>query len=194
MCGKNSSIIYRSVFAHCVFDGVYFLGFNPLHVSAAPHFSSIETRVRVVSPNASWTHWNLHREVLISKTMLDELKSVLSTSPWKQWTASSPGRCNRTCLKGCAKRWGVSIKHFSCTPRYVGFPGRNYWQDLWNSAMKSEMFLDDKSDYARSLHNEAFVLKLTYLADIFSKLNRVCTYKERKEPIYLQLTTKFEVS
>jgi len=33
-----------------------------------------------VSPNASWTHCNIHREVLVSKNLPDNLKMVLNTS------------------------------------------------------------------------------------------------------------------
>lgn len=38
------------------------------------------------------------------------------------------------------------------------------------------MFLDGQNDYANSLYDEKFVLKLTYLADIFSKLNDLNLY------------------
>lgn len=33
-----------------------------------------------VSPNASWTPCNIHREVLVSKNLTDNLKIVLNTS------------------------------------------------------------------------------------------------------------------
>jgi hypothetical protein len=36
---KYNIYLDRSVFAHCVFDDVYFIDFNPLHVSAVLHFS-----------------------------------------------------------------------------------------------------------------------------------------------------------
>ncbi|XP_026814442.1 protein FAM200A-like [Rhopalosiphum maidis] len=42
--------------------------------------SSIVTRMLKVSPNASWTHCNIHREVLVSKNLPDNLKIVLNTS------------------------------------------------------------------------------------------------------------------
>jgi len=38
------------------------------------------------------------------------------------------------------------------------------------------LFLKEKTDLAKSLHNEDFILKLTYLADIFSKLNELNLY------------------
>lgn len=42
--------------------------------------SSVVTRMLEVSPNALWTHCNIHREVLVSKHMPDNLKNVLNTS------------------------------------------------------------------------------------------------------------------
>ncbi|XP_050523920.1 zinc finger BED domain-containing protein 5-like [Daktulosphaira vitifoliae] len=42
--------------------------------------SSVVTRMLEVSPNASWTHCNIHREVLVSKNLPDNLKIVLNTS------------------------------------------------------------------------------------------------------------------
>jgi hypothetical protein len=42
--------------------------------------SSVVTRMLEVSPNASWTHCNIHREVLVSKNLPDNLKMVLNTS------------------------------------------------------------------------------------------------------------------
>jgi len=38
------------------------------------------------------------------------------------------------------------------------------------------LFLKEKTDLEKSLHNEDFILKLTYLADIFSKLNELNLY------------------
>lgn len=38
------------------------------------------------------------------------------------------------------------------------------------------LFLKEKTDLAKSLHNEDFILKLTYLADVFLKLNELNLY------------------
>ncbi|XP_029650700.1 zinc finger BED domain-containing protein 5-like [Octopus sinensis] len=45
------------------------------------------------------------------------------------------------------------------------------------------IFLEDKSDFAKYLRNEEFVLRLTYLADIFSKLNDLNLYLQGTEGI-----------
>jgi hypothetical protein len=98
-------------------------------------------------------------------------------------------------LESCARRLGVSINHFFCTLRYVGSGGGKVLTKLVELREEVAMFLDEKSDLAKSLHDEEFIPKLTYLADIFSKLNELNFYlKERKESIYLQFTTKFKVS
>ena len=41
---------------------------------------------------------------------------------------------------------------------------------------KVAMFLEDKCDFAKYLRNEEFILWLTYLADIFSRLNELNLY------------------
>ena len=43
------------------------------------------------------------------------------------------------------------------------------------------MFLDEKSDYVELSRYDEFVLKLTYLTDIFSKLNELNLYLQRTE-------------
>ncbi|CAI9743108.1 Hypothetical predicted protein [Octopus vulgaris] len=45
------------------------------------------------------------------------------------------------------------------------------------------IFLEDKSDFAKYLRDEEFVLRLTYLADIFSKLNDLNLYLQGTEGI-----------
>ncbi|KRX12581.1 Zinc finger BED domain-containing protein 5 [Trichinella nelsoni] len=42
--------------------------------------SGVVTRVLNQSPNASWTHCSIHREVLALKTISDDLKNVLNTA------------------------------------------------------------------------------------------------------------------
>jgi len=45
------------------------------------------------------------------------------------------------------------------------------------------MFLEGKCDFAKYLRDEEFVLRLTYLADIFSKLNELNLYLQGTEGI-----------
>lgn len=53
---------------------------------------------------------------------------------------------------------------------------------------------NSKSNLGKCLHNEDFVVQLTYLADIFSNLNEPNIYKKWKGKMYLQCMTSFEVS
>jgi hypothetical protein len=47
------------------------------------------------------------------------------------------------------------------------------------------VFLDEKRDLAKSLRDEEFIPKLTYLADIFSKLNELNLYLQGTEGAYI---------
>lgn len=42
--------------------------------------SSAVTRMLEVNPNAPWTQYNIYKEVLVSKYMLDNLNNILNTS------------------------------------------------------------------------------------------------------------------
>ena len=56
------------------------------------------------------------------------------------------------------------------------------------------MFLEGKCDFVKYLRDKEFILRLTYLADIFSRLNELnFTYKDQKVSVYLKFTTKLEV-
>lgn len=43
------------------------------------------------------------------------------------------------------------------------------------------LFLNEKTDLAKSLYNEEFILKLVYLSNIFSKLNELNSYLQGTE-------------
>ena len=42
--------------------------------------SSVVTRIQEISPDVRWTHCNIHREMLVSKPLSDNLKGVLDLS------------------------------------------------------------------------------------------------------------------
>ena len=55
------------------------------------------------------------------------------------------------------------------------------------------MFLEGKCDFVKYLRDKEFILRLTYLADIFSRLNELnFTYKDQTVSVYLKFTTKLE--
>ena len=51
------------------------------------------------------------------------------------------------------------------------------------TSRRSAMFLEGKCDFAKYLRDEEFVLRLTYLAEIFSKLNELNLYLQGTEGI-----------
>lgn len=42
--------------------------------------SSVITKIREINPNVTWLHCNIHREVLVSKSLSDDFISVLNMS------------------------------------------------------------------------------------------------------------------
>jgi hypothetical protein len=84
--------------------------------------SSVVTRVLEVIPDTSWTHCNLHRKVLVSKSMSDNLKNFFNTSvKIMNFVKSRP--LQSRLFENCARRWGVPINRIFCTLRYVGSRG-----------------------------------------------------------------------
>ena len=60
--------------------------------------------------------------------------------------------------------------------------------------MRKLLFLEGKCDFVKYLRNEKFILRLRYLADIFSRFNELnLTYKDQKVSVYLKFMTKLEV-
>ena len=60
--------------------------------------------------------------------------------------------------------------------------------------MEIAMVLEGKCDFVKYLCDKEFILRLTYLADIFSRLNELnFTYKNYKVSVYLKFMTKLDV-
>ncbi|KRX25667.1 Zinc finger BED domain-containing protein 5, partial [Trichinella nelsoni] len=137
--------------------------------------SGVVTRVLKQSPNASWTHCSIHREALVSKTISDDLKNVLNTAVKIINFIKSKPLQSRLFVKLC-KEMG------SCHTSLL-FHSEVRWLSrgkvlarLVELREEVAIFLKGQSDYSKVLRDEKFVLKLTYLADIFSKLNELNLY------------------
>lgn len=137
--------------------------------------SSVVTRVLEKSPCALWTHCSLHREALVSKALPDDLKTVLNiavkivnyvkTRPLQarlfQKLCEEMGSLHTSLLLHTEIRW---LSRGKVLTRLV---------ELRHEV---SIYLEGKTEYIAHLQDAEFVLKLTYLADIFSKLNELNLY------------------
>ncbi|XP_066465575.1 zinc finger BED domain-containing protein 5-like [Tiliqua scincoides] len=142
--------------------------------------SSVVTRVLEVCPNASWTHCSIHREVLVSKSMSENLKNVLNTSIKIVNFIKSKSLQPRLFEKLCEEMGSTHTSLFLHTEARWLSRGKVLTRVV---ELREEiaMLLDDKSDLAKWLRNKEFVLVLSYLADIFSKLNELNLYLQVTE-------------
>ncbi|XP_026821623.1 zinc finger BED domain-containing protein 5-like [Rhopalosiphum maidis] len=137
--------------------------------------SSVVTRMLEVSPNALWTHCNIHREVLVSKHMPDNLKNVLNTSVKIVNFIKTRPLQSRLFEKLC-EEMGNSHRSLLLHTEVRWLSRGKVLTRLVELREEVALFLKEKTDLAQFLYNEEFILKLTYLADIFSKLNELNLY------------------
>ncbi|KAL4108255.1 hypothetical protein QTP88_018486 [Uroleucon formosanum] len=137
--------------------------------------SSVVTRMLEVNPNALWTHCNIHREVLVSKHMPDNLKNVLNTSVKIVNFIKTRTLQSRLFEKLC-EEMGNSHRSLLLHTEVRWLSRGKVLTRLVELREEVALFLKEKTDLAQFLYNEEFILKLTYLADIFSKLNELNLY------------------
>ncbi|XP_063302509.1 zinc finger BED domain-containing protein 5-like [Pelobates fuscus] len=137
--------------------------------------SGVVTRILKLSPNASWTHCSLHREALVCKNMGEDLKNVLNTAVKIVNFIKSKPLQSRLFEKLC-EEMGSLHKSLLLHTEVRWLSRGKVLTRLVELREEVAMFLDGQNDYAKSLYDEKFVLKLTYLADIFSKLNELNLY------------------
>ena len=135
-------------------------------------YSSAVTRILERNPNASWTHSNLHRAALVTKYISDDIKNVLKTSvKIMNFIKSKPlqSRLFERMFEGMGSNPKSLLLHTEI---------RWFWRGkvltrLAELREEVAMFLEGKCDFAKCLLDEEFILRLTYLADIFSRLNEL---------------------
>jgi hypothetical protein len=137
--------------------------------------SSVVTQVLAVSPNASWTHCNIHREALVSKSMPDDLKNVLNIAVKIVNLIKSRPLQTRLFEKLC-EEMGSNHKSLLLHTEVRWLSRGKVLTRLVEFREEVAMFLGDKNELEKSLRDPKFVLKLTYLADIFTKLNELNLY------------------
>ncbi|KRY26810.1 Zinc finger BED domain-containing protein 5 [Trichinella spiralis] len=142
--------------------------------------SGVVTRVLKQSPNATWTHCSIHREALVSKTISEDLKNVLNTAVKIINLIKSKPLESRLFEKLC-EEMGSSHKSLLFHSEVRWLSRGKVLTRLVELREEVAVFLKGQSDYSKVLQDEKFVLKLTYLADIFSKLNELNLYLQRMD-------------
>lgn len=137
--------------------------------------SGVVTRIVEVSPKATWTHCSIHREALVCKSLSEEFQMVLNTSvKIVNFIKTKPLQA-RLFEKLCDEM-GSRHKALLLHTEVRWLSRGKVLTRLVELRQEVASFLDEISDLGLSLRDENFVLKLTYLADIFSKLNELNLY------------------
>jgi hypothetical protein len=144
--------------------------------------SSVVTRVLEVSPDASRTHCNLHREVLISKSKSGNLKNVLNTSVKIVNFIKSRPLQSRLFEKLCEEMRSIHKSILLHTEVRWLSKGKVLTR-LVELREEVAIFLDKNKRFTKIVGDEEFIPKLTYLADIFSKLNELNLYLQGTEGV-----------
>ena len=137
--------------------------------------SSVVTKILERNPNASWTHCNLHRAALVSKHLSDNFKNVLNTSVKIVNFIKSKPLQTRLFEKLC-EEMGSNHRTLLLHTEIRWLSRGKVLTRLGELREEVAMFLEGKCDFAKCLRDKEFILRLTYLADIFSKLNELNLY------------------
>ena len=144
--------------------------------------SGVVTRILQLNPNASWTHCNLHRAALVSKHISDDFKNVLNTAVKIVNFIKTKPLQSRLFEKLC-EEMGSNHKSLLLHTEIRWLSRGKVLTRLAELREEVAMFLESKSDLATYLRDKEFILRLTYLADIFSRLNELNLYLQGTEGI-----------
>lgn len=137
--------------------------------------SGVVAKVLVVSPHAEWRHCNIHREALVSKCLSEDLETVLDCAvKIVNFIKSKPLKL-RLFEKLCEEMGSEHKALFLHTEVRWLLRGRVLTR-LAELREEVAMFFDNKNELGKWLRDTNYVLKLTYLIDIFSKLNELNLY------------------
>ena len=133
--------------------------------------SGVVTRILQLNPNASWTHCNLHRAALVSKHISDDFKNVLNTAVKIVNFIKTKPLQSRLFEKLC-EEMGSNHKSLLLHTEIRWLSRGKVLTRLAELREEVAMFLESESDLATYLRDKEFILRLTYLADIFFKIKR----------------------
>ncbi|XP_063902632.1 zinc finger BED domain-containing protein 5-like [Zophobas morio] len=134
-------------------------------------FQSMQTLVKQKSPQCVWTHCMIHREALASKEMSPGLNIVLTTVVTAVNYIKMRPLKSRIFSELCKDMGAVhSSLLFYCETRWLS-RGR-FLQRVYELREEIAIYLEEEHrPEAEKFRDYLFVMKLSYLVDIFEKLN-----------------------
>jgi hypothetical protein len=133
--------------------------------------SGLIARLKTLMPNANWVHCFLHRQALAAKGMPDDLRQVLAEAiKVVNYVKSRP--LQSRLLENLCEEVGALHKHLLFHTEVRWLSRGNVLSRLFS--LRSEMLLflmDSKHELSHFFSDEKWLIKLAYLADIFSHLN-----------------------
>lgn len=139
--------------------------------SMSGRFQSIQALVKQESPQCVWTHCMIHREALASKEMSPGLNIVLTTVVTVVNYIKMRPLKSRIFSALCKDMGSVhSQLLFYCEARWLS--RGKFLQRVYELREEIAIFLEEENrPEAENFRDGLFVMKLSYLVDIFEKLN-----------------------
>lgn len=132
-------------------------------------FLSVQALVKQKSPQCIWTHCMIHREALASKELSPDLNFVLMTIVTVvNYIKMRPLKSR--IFDGLCKDAVHSALLFYCESRWLS--RGKFLQRIYELREEIAIFLEEENrPEAENFRDGLFVMKLSYLVDIFEKLN-----------------------
>jgi hypothetical protein len=127
--------------------------------------SGVVSEVKEVAPDMNWVHCFIRREALDFKGMPPEFKTVLDNAV-KLINYIKAHPLNNRLFSVLCDEMGSEYTQLCFVLKFTGFPGAKLFQ------LRHEVLLF-VNDSASLLVDEAWLLALSHLSDIFSKLNEL---------------------
>ncbi|XP_014349988.2 zinc finger BED domain-containing protein 5-like [Latimeria chalumnae] len=132
--------------------------------------SGLAVRIRKVAPDVHWEHCTIHREALAAKKMPGNLKSVLDTAV-KMVNFIKARPLNSRIFSTLCNEMGEHVSLLLHTEVRWLSRGKVLVCFFKLCSEMQVFFLDHPFELSCHLGNEAWFCRLTYLSDIFSRLN-----------------------
>lgn len=141
--------------------------------SMSGRFQSIQALVKQKSPQCVWTHCMIHREALASKEMSPGLNIVLTTVVTVVNYIKMRPLKSRIFSALCKDMGAVhSALLFYCEARWLS--RGKFLQRVYELREEIAVFLEEENrPEAENFRDSLFVMKLSYMVDIFEKLNNL---------------------